>query len=241
MHAGFLRCAVTLAQVARPAGSSDIFPNVHPTARTRHDMINRIGGSAAVLASMSIARKHCSTGQRCPSVIRNFDHITQPNNEGGWNGNCCCMHPRTVIFHDVCLVRQHQTHRPTGGYDTERLVCCVEDERATHGSGPPIPVGTVPVLAPLEIIDHVVHLGLPSRISVLRDRSKRDIGPRRDRKVGAARPPARWRNHTSLTIRNAPQIRSRKNCDNQPEDRVRTQFGLGSFGRPSTISPRILR
>ena len=48
----------------------------------------------------------------------------------------CGVQERAVVLDDVGLVGEHEARGAAGGHDGERLVRCVQHERAAHGGGP---------------------------------------------------------------------------------------------------------
>ena len=81
IHPRLDRCAVALAQVARPAGRGDVLPLVTAAARPRHDVVDRVGELTAVLADVIVAGEHRPARQRGAPVVRHLDHVAQADDQ----------------------------------------------------------------------------------------------------------------------------------------------------------------
>lgn len=131
-HSSFFWRSIPLSQIARPTSSRNVLPNMHSTTRAGHYVVNRVCNATAVLTAVIISCKHRATRKCCAAVIRDLDHIAQSNYERARNAHRFRMDFRAVVFNDFRFVRQHQTHCASRRHNTERLVCCIQYQRASH-------------------------------------------------------------------------------------------------------------
>lgn len=100
------------------------------------------------------------------------------------------------------------------------------------------------VLAPCEVVQHISWLDAMICAAVLRDHSKREVVTAGHWQERTASPPAWRRGATPLAQRSAPQARTTDHSDRDLHDASDLDplpHTRGSLGRPSTISPMMLR
>ena len=93
-----------------------------PPLRTRHDVVDRVGALAAVLAAVVVAGEDRPARQRGAAVERHLDHVAQPDDDGQGTHKRRGVEHVAVVFDDVGLVGEHEAGGPSRGHDAERLV-----------------------------------------------------------------------------------------------------------------------
>jgi hypothetical protein len=79
-EARLLQEPVFLCRVAPTACGYDVVPGVQAPTTLRHDVIDVLGGSAAVLAAMAIAGEHRSARDRNSRLARNPHVLAKSDN-----------------------------------------------------------------------------------------------------------------------------------------------------------------
>ena len=127
------------------------------------------------------------------------------------------MNMRAVVFNDLGLAGQHKAHGPAGRHDTQRLVSCIKNERASHGSASASPVravGTVPISRPFQVVNHVIYIRVVIRRAVLGDKAKPHVRLCRNWKKRRSCPPASGHHTPALANCSHPQPRA---CDDREQ------------------------
>src|ERR1700722_13340920 len=83
-EARLLEQSVFLGRVAPAARRDDVVPGVEAAATFRHDVVDVLSRSAAVLAAMAVAGEHCPPGDRHARLARNPNVLPEPDD--GWLG-----------------------------------------------------------------------------------------------------------------------------------------------------------
>src|SRR5262245_54177020 len=79
-HATLVEQPVLLAGVAGPARRDDVFPRVRTAPGPWHDVVEVLGGSAAVLATVAVAREHRPSRQWRGGAERHAHEMDEANN-----------------------------------------------------------------------------------------------------------------------------------------------------------------
>jgi hypothetical protein len=95
-------------------------------------VIEILGTTTAVLASMVVPEEHGASAQRRPTLVRDTDEVPQANHTGHVDAvPFRTPHSRPGMNH-VGLLTQHEDHGPTHGHDGEGFVGGVEHQRTGH-------------------------------------------------------------------------------------------------------------
>ena len=132
-HPGLLRRAIPLRQIARLTSRRDVLPVMATAARTRKDVIDRVGVRTAVLATMFVTGEDCSTRHSAATHVWHLHHVPQPDHRGLRKVEPLGMQHDAVVFEHFSLLRQHKTGSPAGRHDGQRLIAGIENERVVHG------------------------------------------------------------------------------------------------------------
>ncbi len=126
LETAFVWGSVALSDVASPTASHDILPTVIPAPRTRRDVVEGLGGSAAVLTLMAIPTEYCTSGDRHRSSIRNLHISIQTNDRGQLDRQALRIPDFVLRDYDAGLLSQNEHESsPLCDY-RERLVTGVE-------------------------------------------------------------------------------------------------------------------
>jgi len=127
--------AVPLAVVAARAGRDNVLPRIAAAPRYREHVIARQKLAAAqlplvpaaVLAGVPVAREKEGVGDLPAEAPRNLDVPHKPDDQrAGMLGPHRPKRALGVLLQDLGLLVQHETDRPPGGDDHQRLVRCVQ-------------------------------------------------------------------------------------------------------------------
>ena len=111
-------------------------------------MVDRVGKPSAVLAPMLVAGEHRPARQSRAPVERHLDDIPEPDHHGIGHFEACGVQHRAVVFHQVGLLGEHEAYRTAARHHRERLVRCVQHQRAPHRRDPSDPLqGPTPEIA----------------------------------------------------------------------------------------------
>src|SRR6266508_723173 len=125
---------VLLARVAPPAGRHHVVPRVRAAARSGHDMVQVLGGRAAVLTGPLVAREHGPAGKRRVRAMGDLHEGPQAQDRGRVDVQALGSEDLPVGDQDLGLLLQHQDHGPSRSHHREWLVRRVEHERSSHGA-----------------------------------------------------------------------------------------------------------
>src|SRR5581483_2209589 len=78
VQTGILEVAVFLPGVAAPAASHDVFPGVGAAATSRHDVVDVLRLSAAVLALVPVANEDGAACNGHPRLMGNMHVVNEP-------------------------------------------------------------------------------------------------------------------------------------------------------------------
>jgi hypothetical protein len=92
-----------------------------PTARFRHDVIDRVRDSPTVLAAMIISGEDSPARQRSSAMIRNFDHVEKSDHERIRQAERFRPQQSSVMFDDLSLLVEDETDSATARYDAQGL------------------------------------------------------------------------------------------------------------------------
>jgi len=106
---------------------------MRPPTGTRNDVIDRIGMPTAVLTAMRITHEDRFARQRSASEERDPHDVSEADHRRNGEREVRRADLRIILVNDLCLAGEHQTDGTAGGDHRQRLVRCVEDERALHG------------------------------------------------------------------------------------------------------------
>ncbi len=141
-HAGLVGCAVALGEVARTARRRHVLPAVRSALGSRHDVVDRVGTLAAVLAAVVVAGEDRPARQCGTADERHLHHVPEPDDRRARHRHRRGADHPTVVLEHVGLLGQDQTGGPLRGHDAEWLETRVEDERTPHGRTLPTPAAS---------------------------------------------------------------------------------------------------
>jgi hypothetical protein len=123
-----MRQAVLFSGVAPSARRYHVLPGVRPTFTARDDVIEVLGGTAAVLASGAVSSEHGTTVHGYPILPRDIDIADEPDHR--WFGHRYVLGPEESIggVDQFGLGIQDEEDRSPGGDDPQRLEGGIEDQ-----------------------------------------------------------------------------------------------------------------
>src|SRR6516165_8628788 len=125
-HATLGQQPVLLAGVAGTARRDDVLPRVRTATGPRHNMVEILGCTTAVLTTVAVAREHGASRQWRGRSERDANEVHEANDGRDRYRTALGTKLGPVAVHDFRLVLEHQYNGSTRGNHAERFEAGVE-------------------------------------------------------------------------------------------------------------------
>ncbi len=126
---------VALGAIASTTAGNNVGPDVAPTARARHDMVDVLCPLVAVLTTPVVPPKYGLTGDGGLSAIRHFDEIAQLDNRRKGNAASLATNQMIAFSQHINLPAKSKDDGPTTWNDPDWFEGGIQDQSAGHGVG----------------------------------------------------------------------------------------------------------